>query len=316
GDRRSGHLGILALVPHDRQRLERGLGLPPGIADDGDGRIADRHDVLHSLAAGDLGRIEALDLAAMNRTGLDRGVHHAGQSYVDGVKLLACQLVARVEPLERFTGNFPILRIFELDVSGRLDLRSRFRHFAVGGGAGRRLVRDDAVRRAALGRGHLPLVRSSLDQHFTRCRAALAHVVLGFTDAAASGAAVIAPYPFAGDVLPRRRIFGRHLRPVAFELLRAELGAPGERALAHFGAGDANDDRVVGADHHPGIDLRRDLLSTNCPRASEGKLQSERQPAAHGGCAHDEAAAVDFRYVIHGRLPYALATTAWIAARI
>ena len=253
----------------------------------------------------------------MDRARLDRGVQHAGHLHVDGVKLLACQLVPCVEPLERFAGNFPVLRIFEFDVGRRLDLRRGCGHFAVGSGAAGRLVRDDAVRRAALARRDLPLVRSSLDQHFTRRRAALAHVVLGFADAAASGAAEIAPYPFAGDVLARRRIFGRHFRPIAFEFLGDELGEPGERALAHFRAGDANDHRIVGADHHPGVDLRRGFLRTNGARTGEGNLQSERQAATHGGCARDEAAAIDLRYVIHDRLPaHALAAAAWIAARI
>ena len=41
-DRRAGDLGVLAFVPDDRQRVERGLGVPPGIGDDGDGGVADR----------------------------------------------------------------------------------------------------------------------------------------------------------------------------------------------------------------------------------------------------------------------------------
>ncbi len=36
GDRLAGDLGVLAFVPDDRQRIERGLGVPPGIGDDGD----------------------------------------------------------------------------------------------------------------------------------------------------------------------------------------------------------------------------------------------------------------------------------------
>ena len=33
GDRRAGDLGVVAFVPHDRQRIERGLGVPPGVGD-------------------------------------------------------------------------------------------------------------------------------------------------------------------------------------------------------------------------------------------------------------------------------------------
>src|SRR5262249_4684644 len=78
---------------------------------------------------------------------------------------------------------------------------------------------------------------------------------------------------------------------------------PGERALTDLGAGDANDHRVVRADHHPGIDLRRAVLRANDLRAAERKVEAERQPAAHGRRAHHEAAAIDLRYVIHGCLP-------------
>src|SRR5262249_60335463 len=122
--------------------------------------------------------------------------------------------------------------------------------------------------------------------------------------------------PRAINVLAGRGIFGRDLRPVAFELLGDELGEPGERALTHLGAGDANDHRVVRADHHPGVDLRRAILCTDDLRAAERKVEAERQPAAHGRRAHYEAAAIDLRYVIHGCLPlHALAAAAAIAAR-
>src|SRR5215813_5145252 len=155
-----------------------------------------------------------------------------------------------------------------------------------------------------------------MDQHFTGRCAAFAHIVLRLADAAASGAVVIAPYAFSGDVLAGRGIFGRDLRPVAFELLGDELGKPSERALTHLRAGDANDHRVVRADHHPGVDLGRAVLRADHLRAAERKVEAERQSATHRGRAHHEAAAIDLRYVIHGCLPpHALAAAAWIAAR-
>ena len=46
-------------------------------------------------------------------------------------------------------------------------------------------------------------------------------------------------------------IFGRHLRPVALELLGDQLGEAGERALPHLGARDADHHRVVGLDRPP-----------------------------------------------------------------
>ena len=67
----------------------------------------------------------------------------------------------------------------------------------------------------------------------------------------------IAPDALARDVLAGRRVFGRDLRPVAFEFLGDELGEAGERALAHLRARDADHDGVVGPDHDPGVDFGR-----------------------------------------------------------
>src|SRR5262249_548055 len=120
----------------------------------------------------------------------------------------------------------------------------------------------------------------------------------------------------ACDALAGRGIFGRDLRPVAFELLGDELGEPGERALTHLGAGNANDHRVVRADHHPGVDLRRAVLRANDPRPAKGNTEREPQPPPHGGRAPHEAAGIDLGYVIHGSPPlHAPAAAAWIAAR-
>ena len=56
GDRFRGHIGVRALVPFDRQRVECGLGLPPGIGDHGDRLVVDLNDLLDALHAGDFGR--------------------------------------------------------------------------------------------------------------------------------------------------------------------------------------------------------------------------------------------------------------------
>ena len=46
GDRGARDLGVRALVPDDGQRLERGLGLPPGVGDDRDAVSPTLHDLL------------------------------------------------------------------------------------------------------------------------------------------------------------------------------------------------------------------------------------------------------------------------------
>ena len=71
-----------------------------------------------------------------------------------------------------------------------------------------------------------------------------------------------------------------------------------------------------GPDHHPGIDLRRAVLSADDLRAAERNVEAEREPAAGGGCDDHEGAAIYFWHVIHDCLPlHALAAAAWIAAR-
>src|SRR5262249_61806604 len=157
------------------------------------------------------------------------------------------------EPLYALSGALPILRVLELDLLRRLELGGGFRHLAVGRGAARRRMRDHAVRRAHLGRRDFPLVGGGLLEHLPCRSAPLAHVILRVPDAAAAAGRHISPYALAGDVLAGRGIFGRDLRPVAFELLCDELGEPGERALTHLGAGDANDHRVLRPDHHPPV---------------------------------------------------------------
>ena len=56
-------------------------------------------------------------------------------------------------------------------------------------------------------------------------------------------------------LLAGRDLLGRHLLPVALELLGDELGEAGERALAHLGARDADHAGVVGLDRDPDVDL-------------------------------------------------------------
>ena len=46
----------------------------------------------------------------------------------------------------------------------------------------------------------------------------------------------------------------------------------------------------------------------------ERDLEAEREPAADGGGADDEGAAIHFGHEVHGCLPHALAA-AWMAAR-
>ena len=198
---------------------------------------------------------------------------------------------------------------------GGFDLGGGFRHLAVGRGAAGRRVRDHAVGGGHFRHRDLPLVGRGLLEHLARGRAALPDVFVRHADAAAAAGREVTPHALASDALAGRRIFGRDFRPVAFELLGDQLGEPGEGALTHLRAGDADDDRVVRADHHPGVDFRRAVRCADDLRPAEGNVETERKPAAGGSCAHDEGAAIDFRHVIHGCLPNHAFAAAWIAVR-
>src|SRR3977135_4282061 len=63
--------------------------------------------------------------------------------------------------------------------------------------------------------------------------------------------------------------------------------------------------------------IRRPPRSTLFPYTPlfRRKAQSERESAAHGGAADEEATAGEFRHGCHGRLPLAALAAAWIASR-
>ena len=102
---------------------------------------------------------------------------------------------------------------------------------------------------------HLPLVGRGLEQHDARGSTAAADVVLRGADAAAAAGPHLAPGALAREIGAGRDLLGRHLLPVALELLGDELGEAGDRALAHLRARDADHAGVVGLDGDPYIDF-------------------------------------------------------------
>ena len=104
--------------------------------------------------------------------------------------------------------------------------------------------------------------------------------------------------------------------PVAVELVGDELREAGERALAHFRAGDAHDGGVIGADHHPDADrltaaLRQGGAGRNAP--------AEREAAAGSGDRAEKGTATECQSVAHDAAPYALPPSdaaVWIASRM
>jgi len=151
-------------------------------------------------------------------------------------------------------------------------------------------MRNHAVGGGAFRDRHIPLVGRGLNQHLAGGGASLAQVILRGANADAAAGIETAPDALAGDTLTGRRIFGRHLRPIAFEFFRHQLRETGQRALPHFRTSDTNDHGVVWPDHHPGIDFRRTVRRADHGRAAKRKVKTDRKPAANG--CEDKGAAI------------------------
>ena len=256
GERGAALLRMGPVIVGDGDLVERRLGLPPGLGDDRDGGLTDRHHLLH---AGHLLRragVEAGDLAAEDRAILDRRVQHAGQLQVDAIDQLTVGLLNRIQARERLAGDGPAFGILERDVVGRRQLGRLGGEAAIAGAPARPGMGHDAIGRGAFPGRHAPLIGRRLHQHHARRSATLADVFVALPDAARAAGREIAPDPVAGQILPRRRVFRGHLRPIGVQLLGHQLRKAGQRALTHFRTGDADDDGIIRLDHNPGIDLR------------------------------------------------------------
>ena len=140
---------------------------------------------------------------------------------------------------------------------------------------------DDAAGGPAFGHGHVPLCRCRLHQHHARRGAAFAYIFGALADALATAGTKIAPDAIACQVLAGRGVFGTHLGPVCIELFGHQLRQAGERALAHFRAGNADDDGVVRIHHDPGIDFGGQRRLRDC-FAREWNMKRNDQPTGGG----------------------------------
>ena len=237
-----------------------------------------------------------------------------GQLQVGAVDLRAGQLVGVSRRFTDLPMSFQSFGSLSGTSAGGGELGGGLRHLAVRGRAAGGPVRDHAVGGAALGGRHPPASAAAWISIMRAVAPPLRTYSCEAADAAAAARGEVAPRALARDALAGRRVLGRHLRPVALELLGHQLGEAGERALPHLGARDPDHDRVVRADDHPGVDLGRAVLRADDARA-ERDLQAQREPAADRGGADDEGATIDLRVlVIMASTPYALAA-AWMASR-
>ncbi len=128
-------LRVRAFVPFDVQRIESGLGMPPGIGHHGHGRLTDLQHLLHAGLVRNRRSIEMLDLATKHRAIANCRVEHAWQLQIHAVDLRAIELVARVQTLERLARERPVLWILERDLGRRTQLGRSICEAAVAGAA-------------------------------------------------------------------------------------------------------------------------------------------------------------------------------------
>ena len=295
-------------IPFDRHFVDRRLGLVPAVGDDGDAAAEDPATDQHRIGdreldrrddarlAADLLEIVALHLAAIDGAGFDGRPFHAGQVNVDAVDGFAGDFRRDIEILLLGAHQRPFRRRLDADAFGiRVRRLSGERSdLAVGGGAPRRAVGDDAVGRTHLFDRHVPDLGRREQQPLARFRAGelkivaavlhrrggvRAHAAIeGVRDAGEAGAVAGAELGLAAAVgigravahdvqRPGRRHFlgvtigGGVLRPdlapIALQFLGDHHGVGGPHALAELGLGDADGHGFVGRDDDPGVDFRR-----------------------------------------------------------
>ena len=173
-------VGVRAVVPFDRQRIERALRVPPRVGDDRDRGVADAHDFL------DAGRFIATAASTLftlpPNTGqsLIAAFSMPGSFEVHSVDLLAPVVLSTVSRrARRLPAIFQSFGSFSGTSVGRRELRRGSGDLAVASSV--RPVGLCVITLFAAAHSddrHLPVVGRRLHEHHARRRAALAHVLV------------------------------------------------------------------------------------------------------------------------------------------
>ncbi len=297
-------------VPFDLERIERVLRAVVTVRHHRD-RVLEPDHLKDAAAPGDLALVDGFHRAAEHRAFDDGRPHHVRHFEIDTVLRGAVDLERHVEPREAPADELVLVRPLERRLLVELDRGGVCRELAEAERAAGRLVRHLAQGRGAFGGRHVPALGGGCDQPLARAGTGLLddHAGLAHGAAAAGGEAAIDLV--VDDVAVRRSVFGLDEGPVAFELLGENLGQRSEAALAHLGAAVADDDGVVGLDHHPGIDLAGIAFALLAPGADAqarslgglAKADTERKAAGRGEGGGDEVATRESE-IVHGALPF------------
>ena len=282
-----------------------------------------------AAASSDRAFVDRFHRAAEHRGFDDRGPHHVRHFQIDAEFRRAVDLVRNVQPRETPADELVLIGPLERGLLLELDRGRLDRELAEPERASRRLVRDLAHRRCAIGRGHAPARRRRRDQALARARAGLLDDLALLADRAAAAGGERPVNFVLPEIAIGRRVFRFHERPVAFELFGEDLRERGEASLPHLGAAVADDHRVVGLDHDPGVDLAGHAGRVIVPRAHgaqrcrlgrSAEADAERK-AAGGGERGDDELATGESLIDHchrGVLPAHVrikAAARWIARR-
>ena len=218
--------------------------------------------------------VDALQLAADDRAGRNRGDLHVGHLDVDAELGGAIDLAGNVETLGRGADQREVLRLLKRDIGGNRQLRRGVGQRAIAEPAAAGGMDHLALLGAAGGGIHVPGLRGSRDQHGPRRRARHAK---WFPEDAHRGRAaghLEANGWIAVELVTGRRMFELHLREIHLQFLGDQHRHRGVGALAHLDLRHDQRDLPVAADADERV--RREI----CGFGGIGRIDPARQADA------------------------------------
>ena len=171
-------LGVRPEIPFNGQRVDGGLGAPPGVSHHGHRRVANPNHLLHASPLECHSVVGGFDLATPHGAVANGRVQHAWQLEVHAVNLRSVGFVNGVQTSQTLAHQAPVLRVLQGHIGRWLELGCGAGDFAKCRASARRGVGDDTGTHGAGSGLDFPVVGRCLHQHQTSTCAALANVVL------------------------------------------------------------------------------------------------------------------------------------------